>query len=66
MAKRKNLPAPTGSKQVSWAKKEESHQKRLTQSFTGEKKELDFSLHSGEATSDENKIPHESRVACHE
>jgi hypothetical protein len=51
---------------VSWAKKEESHQKRLTQSFTGEKKELDFSLHCGEATSDENKIPHESRVACHE
>ena len=38
----------------------------LTQSFTEEKKGLDFSPRSGEATSGEKKIPHESRVACHE
>ena len=38
----------------------------LTQSFTEEKKGVDFSPRSGEATSGEKKIPHESRVAGHE
>ena len=32
-AKRKNQPATTGSKQVIWAEKEESHQKRLGNAF---------------------------------